>query len=116
MQGLGIVRGIHDDLYHKTYEHALHHHGVAPGWSNTIDKVRGNLTDLSKLTSEIVFILPDKHASKKCAELGFEKFIYFDQVAEIVEDESEIGNLFAKYLRRWSDCRAGSRNPSRRNE
>ena len=60
--------------------------------------------DLPKLRirPEVVYIQPYESEKDKCSDKRFH-YIYFDEVADIVESQGDMGGLFAGYLRKWAE-------------
>ena len=67
---------------------------------NTIDKIR----ILKSPALKVVYVQPRKPGSEDKQTLvdGFH-YIYFDEFAEIVEKQGDMGGLFAGYLRKWKE-------------
>ena len=88
------------------------------GWTEAINGLVFKKRECLK--SKVVFIQPREDSSdnnsdkKKSQTYGFE-FIYFEEVANIVQERGDLGCIFANYLRKWTDP-AGSldlRSPHR---
>ena len=98
--GIELV-SIPDDslLYKKTFPN------VVRGWSDAVKQLK--ITDRVFPNVEVVYVQPNKedHPDK----LGF-NYIYFDEVASVVERCGDLGVMFANYLRQWKKP-AGSRDP-----
>ena len=103
------------NVYDDAFENGLKRKRVTRNWKCAIDKVRRKVSQNAKWDAEVVFILPNpcvkKELLKKNSELEDAKFIYFEDVAKVVERKGTVGRVFAKYLRRWADCEAGSPDP-----
>ncbi|MDE0062857.1 MAG: hypothetical protein OXP09_22885 [Gammaproteobacteria bacterium] len=79
---------------------------MRPGWTRAMDALSvGREADLRV---EIVFVQPRKHESSD--RPGDFHYIYFDDVADIVEKRGDLGQVFAAYLRQWTK-QAGFRDP-----
>lgn len=96
-----------DDALCNLYERSFGK--VVPGWTEALKGLEFKAQRYSK--PKVVFVQPKKGKSdkKKSENHGFE-FIYFEQVANIVQSRGELGRTFAKYLRRWTED-AGSPHP-----
>ena len=75
------------------------------GWRHAFCKVEPTAHDKFK-SIELVYILPRKPEK---IEADF-NYIYFDEVADTVQQRGELGCIFANYLRQWT-AEAGSRDP-----
>ena len=78
-------------IYQDKYE------GISKHTVNKIDKISARNIP-SRL--EVVYIQPRKSEDPKEITDGF-KYIYFDEFADIVESQGDMGGLFAGYLRKW---------------
>ncbi len=70
------------------------------GVYNLIDDIRILVPPACKL--EVVYVQPQKSEEDKLYDDRFH-YIYFDEFAEIVESQGDMGGLFAGYLRKWKD-------------
>ena len=84
----------------KKYEHLLHR----------LSKLGfcGNVKEGAK-ECKVVYIQPHKDGKKDNSDF---KYIYFNDVADVVQGHGELGVLFANYLRAWTEP-AGERNPAK---
>ena len=98
--GIDLVT-IPDDaiLYEKTFPN------VVRGWTDAVNQLK--IADQVFSNVEIVYVQPTKEGRRD--ELGF-NYIYFDEVASVVERRGDLGAMFANYLRQWKKP-AGSRDP-----
>ena len=98
---LGLI-SIPDQLYEKSFP------TPKAGWSKALCKVSEEIESMGyQPQMKVVYIQPREGKTKKGIE-----YIYFDQVADIVEIGGELGAIFANYLRQWT-IDAGSRHPKR---
>ena len=74
------------------------------GWSNALSQVNAiGSADAPKC--EVVYVQPNLEDAVE----GF-KYVYFGEMAEIVQEFGELGGIFAQYLRKWT-APAGARDP-----
>lgn len=64
---------------------------------NLVNKVKVSLSTCTKIEVVVIQPKPEEKTERK----DF-RYIYFDQVADIIEEEGELGELFACYLRKWT--------------
>ena len=82
---------------------------VKRGYTKAVDDLQINDEYFSKTI--VVYIQPKPESDvKPVNENGF-KYIFFEDVAKIVENKGDLGTLFANYLRQWTS-EAGSDYPS----
>ncbi len=74
------------------------------GWSNALCQVKAKCS-ADEPKCEVVYIQPNLGDAVK----GF-KYVYFDEIADIVQGFGELGGIFAQYLRKWT-APAGVRDP-----
>ena len=74
------------------------------GWKEVFKSVRATV-DGKLQSTRIVYIQPRKSKPKKDLE-----YIYFDEVADIVQPLGDLGRIFADYLREWR-CDPGKLEP-----
>ena len=86
-------------LYRKTFP------TPQSGWSNVFDCVKATVDGKLKCT-QIIYIQP-RESKKPKKDL---EYIYFDDVADIVQPLGDLGRIFADYLRQWK-CDPGKREP-----
>ena len=87
------------ELYKKTFPTGK------SGWNDAFCEVEPTVHDKFK-SIELVYILPREPEK---IESDF-NYIYFDEVADTVQQRGELGCIFANYLRQWTSS-AGSRHP-----
>ena len=93
---LGLIR-LADGLEKRMY--AAHSQGV----HELID----DICILKSPKLEVVYIQPYESEKDKCGDKRFH-YIYFDEFANIVESQGDMGGLFAGYLRKWIEDPAKS--------
>jgi len=98
-----LVR-LSDNLYRKTFPIPR------PGWSKEFKEVIDHLEQSTDLYSDlkVVFIQPREHTIDSAEDF---EYIYFEEFASLIENSGKFASLFASYLRDWSSCDAGSRDP-----
>ncbi|MCY4580964.1 MAG: hypothetical protein OXD31_18205 [Chloroflexi bacterium] len=79
---------------------------IYPHMSGGVDRfrVRKLIDDICILKSpllEVVYVQPYQSKEDKCDDNRFH-YIYFDELANIVETHGDMGGLFAGYLRKWT--------------
>ncbi len=74
------------------------------GWSNALRRVEPTQS-ADGPECEVVYIQPKPGNAVE----GF-KYVYFDEMADIVKESGDLGGIFAQYLRKWT-APAGQRDP-----
>ena len=98
---LGLI-SIPDQLYEKSFP------TPRAGWSKALCKVCEELESMEYQPQiRVVYIQPREGKARKEFE-----YIYFDQVADIVQTRGDLGAIFANYLRQWNTD-AGSKHPKK---
>ena len=77
-------------------------------WIEALQSVKATARGKFKCI-EVLFIQPRATKYSRDNKHKF-VYIYFDEVADIVEQHGELGSIFANHLREWT-CPAGSRDP-----
>lgn len=96
--GLALV-DMPEELYCKTFPRML------PGWTKALGEQEPRPGAFS--TVEVVFVQPTEHPKSEYPDF---KYIYFDEVADIIQTGGDLGCVFANYLRQWTEP-AGSCDP-----
>ena len=96
---LGLVVPLPNGLKKKMYADRSH----------DVYKLIDKISLLSSPTLKVVYVQPRKPGCKDKQSLveGFH-YIYFDEFADIVESQGDMGGLFAGYLRKWIEDPAKS--------
>ena len=88
---LGLI-SIPDQLYEKSFP------TPKAGWSKVLCKISEEMESMEYQPQvEVVYIQPREGKAKEEFE-----YIYFNQVADIVQTRSDLGAIFANYLRQWT--------------
>ena len=94
------------ELYKKSFSKGR----VVPGWTRAIDGLK--MGDVTCSETRVLFIQPrpDPEPPKDTKKTYDFNYIYFDEVANIVQRHGDLGCIFANFLRQWTKD-AGSPDP-----
>ncbi len=98
------------DELEQLYEMSFSEDRVVRGWTNAVEGLKFEGRECSE--TEVVFIQPkaDPEPTNDSSRKDNFKYIYFDEVANIVKRHGDLGCTFANFIEQWIK-KAGSVDP-----